>query len=55
MQGNRAIVNNAGTINAASSGAAIDVFGDDAMITSSGVINVVDNSAAAIARRATAP
>ena len=46
MQGNRAIANNAGTINAGTSGAAIDVSGDDAMITSSGVINVVDNSAA---------
>ena len=46
MQGNRAIANNAGTINAGTSGAAIDVSGDDAMITSSGVINIVDNSAA---------
>ena len=46
MQGNRAIANNAGTINAGTSGAAIDISGDDAMITSSGVINVVDNSAA---------
>ena len=52
VQGNRAIVNNAGTINA--SGAAIDVFGDDAMVTSNGVLNVSDN-AAGIRRRATAP
>ena len=44
-QGNRAIVNNAGTINVTASGAAIDVFGDDAMITSNGVINVGDNAA----------
>jgi len=46
MQGNRAIANNAGTINAGTSGAAIDVSGDDAMITSTGMINIVDNSAA---------
>jgi uncharacterized protein with beta-barrel porin domain len=46
MQGNRAIVNNAGTINAGTFGAGIDVFGDDALITSNGVINVADNSAA---------
>ena len=45
LQGNRAIVNNAGTINVAASGAAIDVFGDDAMITSIGVINVGSNGA----------
>lgn len=45
VQGNRAIVNNAGTINAAASGAAIDVFGDDAMITSNGVMNVGDSAA----------
>ena len=31
VQGNRAIVNNAGTINVGASGAAIDVFGDDAI------------------------
>ncbi len=43
MQGNRAIVNNAGTINASAAG--IDVFGDDALITSNGVINVADNGA----------
>ena len=43
VQGNRAIVNNAGTINA--SGAAIDVFGDDALVTSNGVLNVTDNAA----------
>ena len=46
MQGNRAIANNAGTINAGTSGAAIDVSGNDALITSSGAINVVDNSVA---------
>ena len=45
MQGNRAIVNNAGTINATAFGAGIDVFGDDALITSNGVINVGDNAA----------
>ena len=45
MQGNRAIVNNAGTINAGNFGAAIDVFGDDALITSNGLINVADNAA----------
>ncbi|HVQ69441.1 MAG TPA: autotransporter domain-containing protein [Bradyrhizobium sp.] len=44
-QGNRAIVNNAGTINVVGSGAAIDVFGDDALITSNGVMNVGDNAA----------
>jgi uncharacterized protein with beta-barrel porin domain len=46
VQGDRAIVNNAGTINKAAFGAAIDVFGDDALITSNGVINVGDNAAA---------
>ena len=45
VQGNRAIVNNAGTINVGAFGAAIDVFGDDAMITSNGVINVGDTAA----------
>ena len=45
MQGNRAIVNNAGTINVTAFGAAIDVFGDDALITSNGVINAGDNTA----------
>jgi hypothetical protein len=45
LQGNRAIVNNAGTINVTASGAAIDVFGDDAMITSNGMMNVGDNAA----------
>ena len=45
MQGDRAIVNNAGTIIAAGSGAAIDVFGDDALITSNGVMNLGDNVA----------
>ena len=45
MQGNRAIVNNAGTINATAFGAGIDVFGDDALITSNGLINVGDNAA----------
>ena len=45
MQGDRAIVNNAGTINVTAFGAAIDVFGDDALITSNGVINVGDNAA----------
>lgn len=44
-QGNRAIVNNAGTINLATSGAGIDVFGNDALITSNGVINAGDNAA----------
>jgi len=43
VQGDRAIVNNAGTINASAAG--IDVFGDDAMITSNGVINLGDNAA----------
>jgi uncharacterized protein with beta-barrel porin domain len=46
MMGNRAIVNNAGTINAGTFSAAIDVSGDDALITSNGVINVGDSSAA---------
>ncbi|MEH2556987.1 uncharacterized protein with beta-barrel porin domain [Bradyrhizobium algeriense] len=45
MQGDRAIVNNAGTINVTAFGAAIDVFGDDALITSNGVINAGDNAA----------
>ncbi|HMM91284.1 autotransporter outer membrane beta-barrel domain-containing protein [Bradyrhizobium sp.] len=45
LQGNRAIVNNAGTINVTASGAAIDVFGADAMITSSGVMNIGDTTA----------
>ena len=45
LQGNRAIVNNAGTINVAASGAAIDVFGDDAILTSIGVVNIGDNAA----------
>jgi uncharacterized protein with beta-barrel porin domain len=45
MQGDRAIVNNAGTINLTAFGAAIDVFGDDALITSNGVINAGDNAA----------
>ena len=45
MQGDRAIVNNAGTIIAAGSGVAIDVFGDDALITSNGVMNLGDNVA----------
>ncbi|MBR1275181.1 autotransporter domain-containing protein [Bradyrhizobium sp. AUGA SZCCT0283] len=45
MQGNRAIVNNAGTINVGAFGVGIDVFGDDALITSNGVINVADNAA----------
>lgn len=45
LQGNRAIVNNAGTINAAAFGAAIDAFGDDATITSNGVLNIGDNGA----------
>jgi uncharacterized protein with beta-barrel porin domain len=42
VQGNRAIVNNAGTMNVGSFGAGIDVFGDDALITSNGVMNVAD-------------
>ena len=46
VQGNRAIVNNAGTINKADFGAGIDVVGDDALITSNGVINVGDIAAA---------
>jgi uncharacterized protein with beta-barrel porin domain len=46
MMGNRAIVNNAGMINAGPFSAAIDVSGDDALITSNGVINVADNSVA---------
>ena len=53
MQGNRAIVNNAGMINASSS-AAIDVFGDDALVTSIGVLNIADGAAGS-PRRATAP
>ena len=44
-QGNRAIVNNAGAINVGAFGAAINVFGDDALITSNGVINAGDNAA----------
>ncbi len=40
MQGNRVIVNNAGTISATGSGAAIDVFGDDALVTSNGLLNI---------------
>lgn len=44
-QGNRAIVNNAGTINVGAFGAAINVFGDDSLITSNGVINAGDNAA----------
>jgi uncharacterized protein with beta-barrel porin domain len=43
VQGDRAIVNNAGTINASAAG--IDVSGDDALITSNGVINGADNGA----------
>jgi uncharacterized protein with beta-barrel porin domain len=46
VQGNRAIVNNAGTINKTDFGAGIDVSGDDALITSNGVINVGVNAAA---------
>ncbi|WFU15187.1 autotransporter domain-containing protein [Bradyrhizobium sp. CB3481] len=45
LQGNRGIINNAGTINTAASGAGIDVFGDDATITSNGVMNIGDNGA----------
>jgi uncharacterized protein with beta-barrel porin domain len=45
VQGNRAIVNNAGTINKTDFGAGIDVSGDDALITSNGVINVGDIAA----------
>ena len=45
VQGNRAIVNNAGTINGGAFGNGIDVFGDDALITSGGVINVGDTAA----------
>ena len=48
MQGNRAIVNNAGTINVTGSGAAIDVFGDDALVTSNGLLNI-GNTGAGIA------
>jgi uncharacterized protein with beta-barrel porin domain len=48
LQGNRAIVNNAGTINTSGSGAAIDVFGTDALITSIGLLNI-GNSGAGIA------
>jgi uncharacterized protein with beta-barrel porin domain len=44
MQGDRAIVSNAGTINAADFGVGIVVFGDDAMITSNGTINAGDNT-----------
>jgi uncharacterized protein with beta-barrel porin domain len=40
MQGNRAIVNNAGTINVTGSSAAIDVFGDDALVTSIGLLSI---------------
>ena len=45
LQGDRAMVNNAGTINVTASGAAIDVFGADAVITSIGVINIGSNGA----------
>ncbi len=45
LQGNRAIVNNAGTINVTGSGAAIDVFGDDALVTSIGLLNVGSSGA----------
>ena len=55
MQGNRAIVNNAGTINVTAFGAAIDVFGDDALITSNGVINVGDNAAGNLRARRPRP
>jgi len=45
MQGNRAIVNNAGVINAGGSNAAIDVFGNDALVTSIGVLNIGNGGA----------
>ncbi|WP_083754734.1 autotransporter outer membrane beta-barrel domain-containing protein [Bradyrhizobium murdochi] len=50
MQGNRAIVNNAGTINAGPLSVGIDVFGNDALITSSGVINVANSTAGIVAQ-----
>ncbi|MFG3595108.1 autotransporter domain-containing protein [Bradyrhizobium sp. RDI18] len=50
MQGNRAIVNNAGTINAGPLSTGIDVFGDDALITSSGVINVANSTVGILAQ-----
>ncbi|WP_213287192.1 autotransporter domain-containing protein [Bradyrhizobium sp. sGM-13] len=50
MQGNRAIVNNAGTINAGPLSTGIDVFGDDALITSSGVINVANGTVGILAQ-----
>ncbi len=45
MQGNRAIVNNAGTINVTGSSAAIDVFGNDALVTSIGLLNIGSSGA----------
>ncbi|WP_426534995.1 autotransporter outer membrane beta-barrel domain-containing protein [Bradyrhizobium sp. McL0615] len=45
LQGNRAIVNNAGTISTTGSGAAIDVFGTDALVTSNGLLNIGSNGA----------
>jgi len=45
LQGNRAIVNNAGTINVTGSSAAIDVFGDDALVTSIGLLNIGSSGA----------
>ena len=46
MQGNRAIVNNAGTISVTGFSAAIDVFGDDALVTSNGLLNIGSTGAA---------
>ena len=45
LQGNRAIVNNAGTINVTGSSAAIDVFGNDALVTSIGLLNIGSSGA----------
>ncbi|MCK1514687.1 autotransporter domain-containing protein [Bradyrhizobium sp. 190] len=45
-QGHSAVVTNAGAITAGASGTGIEVFGDDARVTSSGAITVADNAAA---------
>jgi uncharacterized protein with beta-barrel porin domain len=44
MLGNRALVNNAGTVDAGPFSAGIDVFGSDAVITSGGVINIANRT-----------
>ena len=46
LNGERGTISNAGTISAGDFGVGIDVFGNDAKITSSGTITVTDNAAA---------